>query len=286
MRCRSCSLETSRLSRRSSRGGRGPSASPIASVNLWLDRRMLAGAVSRTAWPDDAVGLRQGAGVRSGTSHLTLVSSGADDVMAMQNDELIALALRELREALPEARAAKVLRAVVFASGERRSRWRRASRRGPATRTNVAALCSPATGSTPACPLRSKARRSAAAARPRRLHELRRRSLSGDRAQGTQPAVVYRRGSCATSGRRPATSTCGGSFTKMGRIEVVLGSARRVGCRSPSGCAACSGSPIFRGRRSCRSTSTPSRTRSSTISAICRSRRSASLPGVPTSGFR
>ena len=47
------------------------------------------------------------------TSHVTLVSSGADDVMALQNDELIALALRELREAVPEARAAKVVRASV-----------------------------------------------------------------------------------------------------------------------------------------------------------------------------
>ena len=47
------------------------------------------------------------------TSHLTLVSSGADDVMAIPNDELIALALRELREALPDARAAKVQRAFV-----------------------------------------------------------------------------------------------------------------------------------------------------------------------------
>ena len=47
------------------------------------------------------------------TSHITLVSSGADEVMALQNDELITLALRELRDALPEARSAKVLRASV-----------------------------------------------------------------------------------------------------------------------------------------------------------------------------
>ena len=47
------------------------------------------------------------------TSHLTLVSSGADDVLALQNDELIALALRELRAAVPEAREARVVRASV-----------------------------------------------------------------------------------------------------------------------------------------------------------------------------
>jgi uncharacterized protein with NAD-binding domain and iron-sulfur cluster len=47
------------------------------------------------------------------SSHITMVSSGADDVMALHNEDLIALALGELREALPEARAAKVVRASV-----------------------------------------------------------------------------------------------------------------------------------------------------------------------------
>ncbi len=38
--------------------------SPIASVNLWLNRRMSADAVSRPAGANDAVGIRQGADVR------------------------------------------------------------------------------------------------------------------------------------------------------------------------------------------------------------------------------
>lgn len=87
--------------------------SPIASVNLWLSRNVLRtpflGLPGRTLqWVFDKEQMFE-----TDTSHVTLVSSGADDVMALQNDELIALALRELREAVPEARAAKVVRASV-----------------------------------------------------------------------------------------------------------------------------------------------------------------------------
>ena len=46
-------------------------------------------------------------------SHLSLVSSGADRVAGLANDELVALALDELRAALPAAAAASVERAVV-----------------------------------------------------------------------------------------------------------------------------------------------------------------------------
>jgi predicted NAD/FAD-dependent oxidoreductase len=87
--------------------------SPIASVNLWLDRRVLQtpflGLPGRVMqWVFDKEQMFE-----SDTSHLTLVSSGADEVMTFQNEDLIALALRELREALPDSRAAKVLRASV-----------------------------------------------------------------------------------------------------------------------------------------------------------------------------
>ena len=57
-----------------------------------------------------------------------------------QNDELIALALRELREAVPEARAARVLRASVVRSGARRFRWRRDSRSARRRVTDVEGL--------------------------------------------------------------------------------------------------------------------------------------------------
>jgi len=88
-------------------------ASPIASVNLWLDRRVLQtpflGLPGRTMqWVFDKEQMFE-----SDSSHLTLVSSGAEQVMTLRNDELVALALRELREALPDTRAARVLRATV-----------------------------------------------------------------------------------------------------------------------------------------------------------------------------
>jgi zeta-carotene desaturase len=88
-------------------------ASPIASVNLWLDRPILQtpflGLPGRTMqWVFD-----KGQMFDASSSHLTLVSSGADEVMAIDNEELIALALRELRDALPDARGAKVVRASV-----------------------------------------------------------------------------------------------------------------------------------------------------------------------------
>jgi uncharacterized protein with NAD-binding domain and iron-sulfur cluster len=74
------------------------------------------------------------------TSHITMVSSGADDVMALQNGELIALALGELRNALPDARSAKVLRASVVR--ERRATYSLAPGQPtrPGTATEVAGL--------------------------------------------------------------------------------------------------------------------------------------------------
>ena len=115
-------------------------ASPIASVNLWLDRRILQtpflGLPGRSMqWVFDKEQV-----LETGTSHLTLVSSGADDVIALENDELISLALKELRGALPEARGAKVVRASVVK--ERRATYSLApgQPKRPATITNVEGL--------------------------------------------------------------------------------------------------------------------------------------------------
>ena len=47
------------------------------------------------------------------TAHLSLVSSGADAVVRASNEELIALAEKELRESLPRAREARLVRATV-----------------------------------------------------------------------------------------------------------------------------------------------------------------------------
>jgi uncharacterized protein with NAD-binding domain and iron-sulfur cluster len=88
-------------------------SSPIATVNLWLDRRILdvpfLGLPGRTmqwvfekrlAFGEDA-------------SHLSLVSSGASAIASRSNDELIALATAEVFDAIPAAREASVVRATV-----------------------------------------------------------------------------------------------------------------------------------------------------------------------------
>jgi squalene-associated FAD-dependent desaturase len=88
-------------------------ASPIVSVNLWFDRlvteRPLIGLPGRTMqWVFDK---RVVFGEQA--SHLSLVSSGAEAVVARGNQELIDLAVREVTAALPAARSAALVRAVV-----------------------------------------------------------------------------------------------------------------------------------------------------------------------------
>ena len=114
--------------------------SPIASVNLWLSRPVLRtpflGLPGRSMqWVFDKQQM-----IVNDTSHLTLVSSGADDVLALPNEVLIARALQELRTAVPEARAAKVLRASVVK--ERRATFSLApgQPKRPHTRTDVKGL--------------------------------------------------------------------------------------------------------------------------------------------------
>jgi squalene-associated FAD-dependent desaturase len=86
---------------------------PIVTVNLWFDRPVtevpyvgLPGRVMQ--WVFDK---RQAFG--EAASHLSLVSSGADVIVAKANRELIDLALGEVRDALPASREATLLRALV-----------------------------------------------------------------------------------------------------------------------------------------------------------------------------
>jgi squalene-associated FAD-dependent desaturase len=88
-------------------------ASPIVTVNLWLDRDVTRGAFiglpgRALQWAFDKRVL-----FGDGATHLSLVSSGAEAVVARPNDELVALAIEELRSACPEARDAALRRAVV-----------------------------------------------------------------------------------------------------------------------------------------------------------------------------
>jgi hydroxysqualene dehydroxylase len=114
--------------------------SPIVTVNLWLDRAVadeaFIGLPGRTMqWVFDK---RMMFG--ESASHLSLVSSGAEAVVARSNEELIELAFGELREALPRARAAKVRRAVVVR--EKRATFSVAPGQParPPTRTDVPGL--------------------------------------------------------------------------------------------------------------------------------------------------
>jgi zeta-carotene desaturase len=88
-------------------------ASPIVTVNLWFDRvvtdQMFIGLPGRTMqWVFDK---RMVFGEQA--SHLSLVSSGAASVVGRSNQDLIDLAVEEVRDALPAARSAAMIRGVV-----------------------------------------------------------------------------------------------------------------------------------------------------------------------------
>jgi squalene-associated FAD-dependent desaturase len=88
-------------------------ASPIVTVNLWYDRPVtdtaFVGLPGRTfQWVFD-----KGRIFGARASHLSLVSSGAGAVVALDNGALAALAEHEVAAALPAARAGRVVRSVV-----------------------------------------------------------------------------------------------------------------------------------------------------------------------------
>ena len=121
------------------RAGRMAS-SPIATVNLWFDRQVLdepfVGLPGRAMqWVFDK---RQAFG--GSASHLSLVSSGADRLVNRPNDQLIAAAHRELLEAIPGVRPARLLRSTVVR--ERRATFSLAPGQParPATVTDVRGL--------------------------------------------------------------------------------------------------------------------------------------------------
>jgi squalene-associated FAD-dependent desaturase len=88
-------------------------ASPIVTVNLWLDRTVtdapFVGLPGRTfQWVFD-----KGRLFGETWSHLSLTSSGAEDIVGWTNDALVAHARRELAEALPAAASAIVRRSTA-----------------------------------------------------------------------------------------------------------------------------------------------------------------------------
>lgn len=86
---------------------------PIVTVNLWYDRVVMdepfVGLTGRTIqWIFDK---RQAFGEQA--SHLSLVVSAAEAVAPLSRDDLIGIAEREVRDALPAARGARLVRATV-----------------------------------------------------------------------------------------------------------------------------------------------------------------------------
>ena len=123
----------------------GTAASPIVTVNLWLDRPVLpdafVGLPGRTMqWVFDTAQIRRGTTPESSQAHLSLVSSGAEAVLRQSNDALIALAWRELREAVPEAAAASQVRATVVREPQASFSLAPGQPARPGTRTAVAGL--------------------------------------------------------------------------------------------------------------------------------------------------
>ena len=87
---------------------------PIVTVNLWYDRPVMeesfVGLPGRTMqWVFD-----KRAAFGESASHLSLVSSGAVDIVGRSNDELATLAASEVEAGLPAARGQRPVRATVI----------------------------------------------------------------------------------------------------------------------------------------------------------------------------
>ena len=89
------------------------SAMPIVTVNLWYDRLVMDDAFAglpgrKMQWVFD-----KRAAFGGSASHLSLVSSGATEIVGKSNDELARLAAAEVESALPRARGVWPVRATV-----------------------------------------------------------------------------------------------------------------------------------------------------------------------------
>ena len=118
----------------------GMAAMPIVTVNLWYDRPVMqevfAGLPGRTMqWVfDKRIAFGESA------SHLSLVSSGAIDIVAKTNEELSALAAQEVEASLPGARGLWPIRATVVREKQATFSLAPGQPRRPGTRTGVANL--------------------------------------------------------------------------------------------------------------------------------------------------
>ncbi len=113
---------------------------PIVTVNLWYDRPVMdepfVGLPGREMqWVFD-----KRIAFGGNASHLSLVSSGATRLTAMDREQLTVLATREVAEALPAARAATLLNATVIREKQATFSLAPGQPARPATRTSVPGL--------------------------------------------------------------------------------------------------------------------------------------------------
>lgn len=115
-------------------------ASPIVTANLWLDRHVPSGPFVGLPGRTFQWMFNKRALFGEEASHVSMVSSGAEGVVTRSNDEIAAVAWRELLGAVPGLRSASLRRAVVVR--ERRATFSVApgSPDRPSTRTKVPGL--------------------------------------------------------------------------------------------------------------------------------------------------
>jgi hypothetical protein len=175
--------------------------SPITGVHFWFDREVTKEPFitlldTETQWifnktalyGSQASGAAAQPAVNSG-QYLQLVISASYDLLRKSREEIIDLCLKEVRQALPDAREAQLVKATVVkeASATFRpepgvDRWR------PRSRPTRRASFSPATGPPPAGPPPWRAQSAAATSPPK---------------PSSVPPALPRNSSCPTS-RRPA----------------------------------------------------------------------------------
>jgi squalene-associated FAD-dependent desaturase len=95
------------------RAGRMASC-PIVTVNLWFDRVVMDEAFIGLPARDMQWVFDKRLVFGGHASHLSLVSSGASPLVAKTNAELVAAAHKELSDAMPEVRAARLVRSTVI----------------------------------------------------------------------------------------------------------------------------------------------------------------------------
>jgi zeta-carotene desaturase len=88
-------------------------ALPIVTVNLWYDRPVMQEAFVGLAESDIHWIFDKRAVLGGDASHLSIVTSAAEALAPLGNEELIALAAARVRDALPDAARARLIRGVV-----------------------------------------------------------------------------------------------------------------------------------------------------------------------------